>query len=368
MTGIYLGSTTARAGKSIISFSLGVLLQKLGLNVGYMKPVGRTPRKRDDGVGDADAFVVQEVLGQNLAPSLLSPVMLPENLHALAMVDRSDKETELGRITRAYEQISSGKDITLVSGSGSFPAAGSCCNVNGLVIMQALGLKILFVERLNYPANYDHLLLFKDLLKDDMLGVVLNDVPENEMRDCEEILAPWLKAQGIEVLGIMGHERRLAAIRILDLAHGLGGRIVTGSSRGSRMVQGFLIGTMQVDNFMMHLRGKPGSAVIVGGDRADLQLAALHADSPCIILTGNIPPSELIRKRAEARGVTLVSVREDTYTVARSMARILRFKKTLDLDQIRLAASLVEKSLNVEKLLNLLARAQKAQGLYWPEF
>ena len=105
---------------------------------------------------------------------------------------------------------------------------------------------------------------------------------------------------------------------------------------------------------MMHLRQSPGSAIIVGGDRADLQLAALHAKSPCIVLTGNISPSELIRSRAEAMGVTLVAVREDTYTVDRSMARILRSKKVRELQQIRLGVSVIEKSLDLDQLFTQL--------------
>ena len=358
MTGVYLGSTTARAGKSLIAFSLGVLLQRQGFKVGYMKPVGRNPRKRDDGVGDADALVAQEILGQNATPGLLSPVMLPDSIHSLALLDRNDKKSSLRLIAKAYAQIAHDKDLTLVSGTGPFPSTGACRNADGLAILRELGLKIIFVERLNYPLDYDALLLLKDQLQDDMLGVVLNDVAENELRDTEAYLVPWLEAQGIAVLGIVGHDQELGMIRVLDLAQGLKGRVVTGTSRNKGMVKGFLIGTMQVDNFMMHLRRKPGSAVIVGGDRADLQLAALHAGSSCIILTGNIPPSELIRKRAEICGATLISAREDTYTVARTMARILRSKKMLDLGQIRQAISLVEKSLNVNTLLRKLDMAR----------
>jgi len=120
------------------------------------------------------------------------------------------------------------------------------------------------------------------------------------------------------------------------------------------MVGDFLIGTMQVDNFMMHLRRREGCAVIVGGDRSDLQLAALYANSPCIILTGNIAPSELIRAKAEAVGVTLVVVKEDTYSVARVMARILKSKKIRDLNQIRLALSLVENALDLRTILDII--------------
>ena len=357
MTGVYLGSTTARAGKSLIAFSLGVLLQKQGFKVGYMKPVGRNPHKRDEDVGDADALVVQEILGQNVTPALLSPVMLPDSIHSLAPLDRNDKESSLRLIAKAYAQIAEDKDITLVSGTGPFPSTGACRNADGLSIMHKLGLKIIFVERLNYPLDYDALLLLKDQLQDDMLGVVLNDMAEKERRDTEAYLVPWLAAQGIAVLGIVGHDLELGMIRVLDLALGLQGKVVTGASRNNGMVKGFLIGTMQVDSFMMQLRSKPGSAVIVGGDRADLQLAALHAGSSCIILTGNVPPSELILRRAEICGATLICVREDTYSVARSMAHILRSQKMLDLGQIRLAVSLVEKSLNVNTLLRTLGMA-----------
>ena len=52
------------------------------------------------------------------------------------------------------------------------------------------------------------------------------------------------------------------------------------------MVENFLIGTMQVENFLTHFKKHRNSAVIVGGDRSDVQLVALEGDCPCLILTG----------------------------------------------------------------------------------
>ena len=199
--------------------------------------------------------------------------------------------------------------------------------------------------------NYDAMLFLKDLLGPDMLGIVLNDVPDEELRDAAKLLVPYLRERGVDVLGILGREPGLAAMRVTELAQGLGGHIVAGNVHASRMVDSFLIGTMQVDNFMMHLRQRTGCAVIVGGDRADLQLAALHASSPCIVLTGNIAPSDLIRSRAEGMGAALVCVREDTYAVARAMSRILMAKKLRDLNQIRLAVRLVENTLDIQSIL-----------------
>jgi BioD-like phosphotransacetylase family protein len=353
MTGIYIASTTANAGKSLLAFSLGVLLQRAGKSVGYMKPVGRNPRRVDDADVDTDALVAQEVLGQKLPPALLSPVMLPENLHALTMLERGDPHAPMRRIRDAFDRVSAGKDITLVSGCGPFPSTGRVLNADGLSIIRDLNLKLLFVERYSGSINFDQLLLLRDILASSLLGVALNDVAENDMRDVENLLVPWLTARGLPVLGVIGHEPGLSIIRIMDLARGLGGRVVAGNAQNAGSVEGFLIGTMQVDNFMLRLRRKPGSAVIVGGDRTDLQLAALHAGSPCIIMTGNIRPADLILKQAQEKGVTLVTVREDTYAVAQAMTRILRSKKIRELPQIRLAVARLEKSLPLATFLDL---------------
>ncbi len=354
MTGMYIGSTTGRSGKSLLSFSIGVMLQKAGLRVGYMKPVGRIPQKKDELTGDADALVVQEILGQNAPANVLTPVMIPENLHALSVHEYTEQALE--RIAGCYAELSADKDVTLVSGSGAFPASGRFAGVDGLALLRRLDLKVLLVERLGrrFGFNYDQLLLLKDLLGPALLGVVLNDVREEDQRDAARLLRPWLEEHGIPVLGALPHTPDLTAMRILDIAHGLDGRVVAGSANSSRMVGNFLIGTMQVDNFMMHLRRREGCAVIVGGDRSDLQLAALYASSPCIILTGNIAPSELIRAKAEKLGVTLVVVREDTYLVAREMARILKSKKIRDLKQVQIGLQLVEQCFDPTPLLGLL--------------
>jgi len=47
-------------------------------------------------------------------------------------------------------------------------------------------------------------------------------------------------------------------------------------------------------------------AVIVRGDKPDLQLAALNAGAPCLILTGGAPPLSYVLDRAEGDGVCLL--------------------------------------------------------------
>lgn len=351
MTGFYIGSTTQRAGKSLLAFSMGVLLQRAGFRVGYMKPVGRIAQTVGDVVGDVDAMVAQELIGQYAAPDLLSPVMMPKNLHTLALFESTRKPgNTLERIAAAYGKLAEGKDAMVVCGTCAFPATGQFCEADGLAITRHLRLKTVLIERYNDWINYDALLHLKSLLGEDLLGVILNDVPPEETLEATRVLIPYLAHRGITTLGVIPREPRLSAIRVAELSQSLSGCIVAGNRNSSRNVESFFIGSMQVDNFMTHLRAHQDSAVIVGGDRTDLQLAALHTTCPCLVLTGNFTPPDIIRNRAESMGVPVICVREHPNTVARNMTAVIKGKKLRDLCQINLGISLVERSVDIGKI------------------
>jgi uncharacterized protein len=54
--------------------------------------------------------------------------------------------------------------------------------------------------------------------------------------------------------------------------------------------------------------------VVTGGDRTDIQLAALESSTQCLILTGHLPPSPLVIGRAEEMEIPVLSVDLDTLT------------------------------------------------------
>jgi len=350
MTGLFIGSTGGSAGKSLLSVALGVLLQKRGFSVGFMKPVGQYPRQEAERLGDADALIIQEALGQHVQADDLTPAMLPSSLHALSILA---DDSAFSRIKEAYARISEGKNVTLVCGTGRFPSAGTCFNADGLRLTRELGLKTILIERFRGAVEYDALLALRQHLGDSLLGVVLNDVPEKNHRDIDNLLRPYLESCRVPVLGVIPPEPGLTAMRISELARMLSGVIVAGNAKTANFVEGYIIGTMQVDNFMTFLRTrKKSDAVIVGGDRADLQIAALHSGCCCLVLTGNISPCELVRALAEEKGAPLISVRPDTFTVARSMEGIIRNKKMRDLKQLRLAIDLVTGSLDLGRIVD----------------
>jgi BioD-like phosphotransacetylase family protein len=139
---------------------------------------------------------------------------------------------------------------------------------------------------------------------------------------------------------------------VIDLAHGLKGRIVAGNERADCAVSNFFVGATQPDSFLLSMKGRQDCAVVLEGDRPDLQLLALACDAGCVILSGNIAPIEMVRSKAEEKNTALIRARESSYHIARRLAVLMKSKKIRDLNQVRAGMRLVEGSLDIRGILD----------------
>ena len=90
MVGIYIGATAGYSGKNMVAMGIGLRLQKDGYRVGYMKPVGALPQEKDGRLGDGDAFFVQDVLGLNEDPSLVTSVVVDHDFKMKAFAGKCE--------------------------------------------------------------------------------------------------------------------------------------------------------------------------------------------------------------------------------------------------------------------------------------
>ena len=101
------------------------------------------------------------------------------------------------------------------------------------------------------------------------------------------------------------------------------------AARNDRLVLNFLIGTMQVENFLTFFKRQKDVAVLCGGDRADLQLVALEGGCAALILTGNLYPNDMealfeeFKRQAEAKG-TKVHLAKDAAQACEIIAQIAK--------------------------------------------
>jgi hypothetical protein len=107
---------------------------------------------------------------------------------------------------------------------------------------------------------------------------------------------------------------------------------------------------MNVDKALKYFRQKRNKAVITGGDRPEIQLAALETSTKCIILTGNQYPSEIILAQAEERHVPILLAKDDTQAAVEKTARLFGRLRVRDQRKLDRAIELIDQYIDFAAL------------------
>lgn len=351
MIALYIGSTGGYTGKSLVSMGLGYKFRKDGLRVGYFKPVGILPIKVEDILTDNDAWRIYRALELNDPLSEICPVVLTQEL----AVRSYGKELKglLAKIVKSFDQLSKDKDVMLIGGYGSI-YTGSYLGLQGLKVLKRLNAKVIIVVKYEGEYIVDYVLQAKKDLGDRFVGVILNKVTQEHRESVEEYAEPFLKRKGIDILGILPHDPLVGSVTVEELNEMLGGKVLCCHDRLSNHVENFLIGAMQVDKAMEYFKKTRNNAVIVGGDRSDIQLSAIESGSVCLILTGELYPGEIILSVAEQKDIPIIVVREDTYSIAKKLEKLSIRIRLRDKAKVSRGMSLVAENINFPLLYKKL--------------
>jgi hypothetical protein len=226
-------------------------------------------------------------------------------------------------VIEAFAACSAGRDVMVVEGpTDSFQGASV-----GIAVPQVAALldaHVLLVGRpLDGPDLPDSVICEAQRLEGRLAGVVLNWVQEWQMDFVRTQTAPFIRARGIPVFGILPHEPVLSSVTVAEIAEALNGTVLSAEEHLDELVESFMVGAMGQEKALRFFRRKARKAVITGGDRADVQLAALETSTQCIILTGNMPPSSVVLARAEELGVPMLLVESDTLTAVERMESLM---------------------------------------------
>lgn len=324
MTALYITSTEPFSGKTGLCVGLGRRFLADGFSVGYMKPVSLQAKSVAGRAVDEDTEFVKKAFQLPEPLETLVPVTLTrERVEAILRgTDTTDFE---GKLKQAFAQVMQGRDLVLLEG-GTTLREGYIVNLSTPYVSELLQAPEIVVIRYSEELVADDALTAQARLGESMLGVVINVVPRPRMEFAETVLRPFLERRGVSVFGILPQERVLQSISVQELADCLAGEILCCPGRLDELVEHLMVGAMSVDSALTYFRRKPNKAVITGGDRPDILLAALETSTRCLILTGNLHPSPIILSRAEELGVPMILVPHDTLTTVEIIERF--FGKT----------------------------------------
>ncbi|MFC7204136.1 phosphotransacetylase family protein [Haloferax namakaokahaiae] len=330
MNSVLVTSTGESTGKTAIALALGLLAQERGLDVGYMKPKGTRLQSSTGKTLDEDPMLARELLGLDAEMHQLEPVVYSPTFIQGAIRGRESNEELSEVITHHFDDLAEDKDLMLVEGGGSYRTGGIVGLTDGDVA-ELLGSDVLLVADYEDSSDLDDVVAaVEDIGSDRLVGVVFNRVSDAKYDELETEVAPFLEARGVPVIGVLPTEKDLAGVTVADLANELGAELATDAPTDA-FVERFLVGAMGGDAALRYFRRTKNAAVITGGDRANIQRAALEAPGvKCLILTGGHRPVGAVIGKAEEKRVPVLLVNGDTLSVTDRAEDIVSSGRTRD--------------------------------------
>jgi BioD-like phosphotransacetylase family protein len=324
MRTLYITSTDDYAGKTALAIGLGKHLQRDGYVVGYMKPFTTRAEQAEGQATVQDTDFLRQELGlsesrEDIMPLALTPKRIEEAI-------QSPQDTDfVAQLQAAYDRVAVDKDVVILEGEGC-PFQGAMFDLSSPQVAEQFDAQVLAVIKYEDNLSIDEAAGLRMIYGDRLIGTVINSVPRSHRRFVEQLASPALEARNTPVFAVLPEERLLSSISVRELAERLGGEIVCCEGELEALVEYLMVGAMTAGSAITYFRRRPNKAVITGGDRADVQLAALETSTRCLILTGGQHPSTVVMSRAQEVGVPIIVAEPDTLTTVQTIQQF--FGKT----------------------------------------
>ena len=345
---LMVASTEACSGKSATILGIADRLQAKGIEIAYAQPVV-TGNAVNPLTIDSDVQLMAQAL--SLPPARLgSPLLV---LDAAKSIDRLTGVDHQDYTKLLQECVQLPGDLVILEGGANLHE-GSLFNLATAQVAESLNAGVLLVNRYDPISSVDLLLSAQERLGNRLLGCIINDIPRDRVESVQTTLVPYLEQAGIPVFGIVHRNGLLRSVTVKQLVEQLKAEVLCRPDRLDLMVESLSIGAMNVNSALEYFRRGNNMAVVTGGDRADIQLAALETSTQCLILTGHLPPQKFILSRAEDLEIPILSVDLDTLTTVEIIDRAFGQVRLQEPIKINCARELFGNHCEIDRLISLL--------------
>ncbi|HVO77837.1 MAG TPA: AAA family ATPase [Methanomassiliicoccales archaeon] len=302
MKSLFMGSVVERSGKSMVTLGVALNCPK---HIGYFKPFVENLITGREALVDQDAYLMKKALKLKAKEEDLCPFMYDLT-----------RPVSMERIVEAYHRVSHDSEMMIVEGTRDI-VTGCLHGVSGMAIAKAVGAEVVLVTT-GTSSALDKTSMLSGMMKAQGIpfkGAVINMCSEPDIRAA-------LEEKGIPVLGMLPEVRELKRFTARDIADVVNAEIVVEDGL-SNIVNEVLVGAMTPETALTTMRRVQRKALITGGDRADLQLAALTTDTSCLVLTGGLPPVKQVVAKAYEEGVPILVTRYNTLETAEMIDHLI---------------------------------------------
>ncbi len=329
MAVLLVASDRAGAGKTSVSLALATMARRSGQMANVYKPFSASE-------DDADS----EVIGQ-----LSNPV--PDGWPEMSGSD-SPSAGDLSTLATALSSGDSGASLNILELPSEFGAAGAAS------VAEALDAKTVLVTQGRRGLSASDVSEWRDALGDRLAGVLVNGVTRYMTSESTESIAPSFEEAEIALIGVLPEDRALLSITIEQIRAGLDGRYVVDEGDVNSPVEHFQVGCMSLDSGELRFGLYDNNAVVVRGDRPDIQMSALNASAACLLLTKGIDPIEYISYEAQEEEIPVVVVEPDTLTTMSLLNDVATSARMDTAAKVSKFAELLEAHADLERVWSVL--------------
>ena len=350
MRTILVTATEESTGKTAVALALASLAREQGLDVGYMKPKGTRLRSAVGKTRDEDPLLARELLGIEAELHEMEPVVYSPTFVREAVRGRENPEEIRERVREAFDDLADGRDLMVVEGGGAL-GTGGVVDLTDADIAELLDAEVVLISEYGEIRDVDEVLGATQDVGDRLVGVLFNAVADAAYDELEGDVTAYLEGRAIPVVGVVPRVSDLAGVTIEQLARELGARILTTEAPTDTTVERFSVGAMSAESALRHFRRTRDAAVITGGDRSDVQTAALEAPGVrALVLTGGHRPASAVLGKAEEKGVPVLLVDTDTLTTVDRAEDVVQTGRTQDAETVERMVELLEAHVDVGEI------------------
>jgi BioD-like phosphotransacetylase family protein len=353
---VFIAATRQNDGKTTMSLGLTSALQKYYPRMGYIKPVGQRFVEIEEQKIDEDTVLMDRVFRMNCPLGDMNPIAVEPDF-TRKYLQTSNRDVLVNRIEKAFDRVAWEKDFVLCEGSGH-AGVGSVFDLSNAQVANILGAKVIIVSRGGIGKPIDEVALNQALFEKEgveVIGVILNKVLPEKVDYVTEFARRGLQRKGLELLGVIPHQRILSQPTMQLVAEELNGKPLNKAPASKKLVLDVVVGAMGVQNAVRFF--KPEVLLITPGDREDLILAAAARESnhtaslAGIVLTGNLMPSPKVLEIIRDLPFPVLQAKPDSYEVASKVHDLIVKTGPEDKEKIAIIRDLIAQHVNVKKIL-----------------
>lgn len=362
---IYISTVEPGCGKVVFSLGLTELALRRTTRVGFFRPVIKTPApgQRDE---DIDLILRHFGLLQNYEESY---AWFQHEL--LERLGDHQEDQVIERIIDRYKQLEKRCDFILIEGTDFLGHVSALeFDLNALIARNLSAPVIIVGNAHGRTAReaVDGVHISVDAYEEKgclVAGVLLNKADPDRLDELKAALVEAFGEAG-KLVGVFPFDNVLLAPTVREVAEQLGAKVLFGQERLDNLVNDYLVAAMHLQHLLNWLEAD--QMILTPGDRADVLLGIIEADHSAnyprlagLLLTSGIMPDPAVFRliKGLSGSLPILTVSEDTYTVASRLEHIHAGIKVENQDKIQRALAMLEQHTDLDDLIRRLGQLTK---------